>query len=309
MNYRITVQYDGTRYKGWQVQNSTDMTIQGKLQEILGRMTGEEVEVIGSGRTDAGVHAKGQVANFHISTGASKRYHVSDGADEKTKRMAELLARRKAENGTCEKISKTGIEASEKISKTGSETYENIQKFTPEGIKNYLNKYLPGDIAVANIEKVDERFHSRYNAKSKWYRYRIHISEQANVFEQRFIYTYTAAPLDVEKMKQAAAQMVGRHDFKSFCGNTKMKKSTVRTVTNVDIKQKGSEIIIDFKGEGFLQNMIRIMVGTLVEVGDGRRPAESIAAAIEAEDRGAAGFTAPPQGLCLMRVYYDGDPE
>ena len=297
MNYKITVQYDGTRYKGWQVQNSTDMTIQGKLQEILKKMTGEDVEVIGSGRTDAGVHAKGQIANFHISAQASKRYQVSEGADEKTRKMAELMARRKA----------MLTKAAEAIKENKVETVDSVKadRFTPKSIQEYINKHLPDDIAVTIVEKVDERFHSRYNAVSKWYRYRIHTSEQANVFERKYLYTYTAAPLDVEKMKKAASYMVGRYDWKSFCGNKNMKKSTVRTVSAVDIRQKGSEITLDFRGEGFLQNMIRIMVGTLVEVGDGRRDPDSIPQAIRAMDRGAAGFTAPPQGLCLMEVYYE----
>ena len=143
-NYKITIQYDGSRYKGWQVLNSTDMTIQGKLQGVLNQLAGEPVDVIGSGRTDAGVHASGQVANFHL-------------------------------NGD----------------------------FSEGKILQYLNHYLPMDIAVVGIEEVDERFHARYHALSKTYVYRIHTSSIPNVFERKYAYTYTDK-LDVQKMKQAA---------------------------------------------------------------------------------------------------------
>lgn len=284
MNYKIIIEYDGTRYKGWQVQNSTDLTIQGQFQDILKKFAGEFVEVIGSGRTDAGVHAKGQVANFHLPDSATKRYAVS-GGDEKTEALARILAAKKAG------------------SSKGAD-YKTAEKYSPKDIMDYLNRHLTDDVAVISIEKVDERFHSRYNAVSKWYRYRIHTSRQSNVFERKYVYPYTTQPLDVKKMQQAAAHMVGRMDFKSFCGNNKMKKSTVRTVTAVDVRREGNEIVIDYKGDGFLQNMIRIMTGTLIEVGYGSRDADSIPDLIKAQDRSLAGFTAPPNGLCLMQVDY-----
>ena len=157
-NYMITVAYDGTRYKGWQVQKSTDDTIQGKLQKVLESMCGHPVEVIGSGRTDAGVHARNQVANFHID-----------------------------------------------------------DNFTENELMDGLNHYLPGDIAVTSIAQVDDRFHSRYNAKKKTYIYRINTSEQSNVFEHRFVYEY-GAPLDEKLMVRGAKILLGTHDFKSFCG-------------------------------------------------------------------------------------------
>ena len=163
-NYKITIQYDGTRYKGWQGQNSTGLTIQGKIEAVLGQMAGHAVEVIGSGRTDAGVHAKGQVANFHIE-----------------------------------------------------------EHFTEGKIMSYLNHYLPDDIAVIAIEQVDERFHSRYAAKKKTYRYHIHMGEISDVFERKYEYQYEKI-LDVESMKEAASYLIGTHDFTSFCGNKKMKK-------------------------------------------------------------------------------------
>lgn len=243
-NYKIIVQYDGTRYKGWQVQKSTDMTIQGKIQAVLSEMTGQEIEVIGSGRTDAGVHAYGQVANFHLP-----------------------------------------------------------EHFSQEAVLEYLNHYLPMDIAVLNIEEVDERFHARYHAMSKTYVYRIHTSMIPNVFERKYMYTYTE-PLDIGKMREAAKYLMGTHDFMAFCGNKKMKKSTVRTVTSIDIQEKESEIQISYTGDGFLQQMIRIMTGTLIEVGNGTKRVEDISRILESKVRENAGYTVPAEGLILHNVIY-----
>ena len=244
-NYKITIQYDGSRYKGWQVQNSTDMTIQGKLQSGLSEMTGQAVEVIGSGRTDGEVHAIGQVANLHV------RKH-----------------------------------------------------FSKEEILEYLNQYLPMDIAVTGIEEVDERFHARFNATSKTYLYRIHRSSIPNVFERKYMYTYTE-PLDINAMREAAKLMIGTHDFMSFCGNKKMKKSTVRTVTNIEIVEKDNEIQISYSGDGFLQTMIRIMTGTLLEVGNGTKQVADIPMIFEGKERKLAGYTVPSEGLILKSVSYD----
>lgn len=245
-NYKITIQYDGTRYKGWQVQKSTDMTIQGKIQSVLEEMAGQPIEVIGSGRTDAGVHALGQVANFHVP-----------------------------------------------------------EHFIAQEILDYLNQYLPMDIAVTSIEEVDERFHARYHATEKTYIYRIHTSTIPNVFERKYIYTYTE-PLDIDKMKHAASVLVGTHDFMAFCGNKKMKKSTVRTVKAIDILQKENEIQISYTGDGFLQQMIRIMTGTLIEVGNGTKQSEDIVKILESKDRQNAGYTVPAEGLALKSVAYNG---
>ena len=159
----MIVQYDGTRYKGWQGQNSTDMTIQGKLEAVLGRMAGHLVEITGSGRTDAGVHARGQVADFWME-----------------------------------------------------------EHFEKEAILEYLNSYLPEDIAVISMEEAADRFHSRYAATAKTYRYQIHTGTIPDVFERRYEYHY-AEPLDIDRMKQAAGYLVGTHDFKAFCGNKRMK--------------------------------------------------------------------------------------
>lgn len=243
-NYKIIIQYDGTRYKGWQVQKATEMTIQGKIQDVLTAMTGQEVEVIGSGRTDAGVHAYGQVANFHVP-----------------------------------------------------------EHFTEKEIMDYLNHYLPMDIAVLSIEEVEERFHARYQAVSKTYMYRIHTSNVPNVFERKYMYTYTE-PLDMERMKKAASLMLGTHDFAAFCGNKKMKKSMVRTVTDITFVQTADEIAISYTGDGFLQNMIRIMTGTLIEVGNGTKEPEDILRILESKTRENAGYTVPPEGLILKEVVY-----
>ena len=243
-NYKIIVQYDGTRYKGWQVQKSTDATIQGKLQMVLSKLAGHPVEVIGSGRTDAGVHANGQVANFHIE-----------------------------------------------------------EHFSKEQLMETFWNFLPEDIAVIQIEEVDERFHSRFHAVSKTYSYRIRTSPVADVFERRFVYHY-GKTLDVGRMKAAAELLKGTHDFASFCGNKKMKKSTVRTIMDITFAEQDGEIEIRYTGDGFLQNMIRILTGTLIEVGRGERDIESMTAILAAKNREAAGYTAPPQGLRLEKVEY-----
>ena len=244
INYKMILQYDGSRYSGWQVQGNTEQTIQGKLQSVLEKMTGEEIEIHGSGRTDAGVHAKSQVANFHIE-----------------------------------------------------------EHFTEGKILSYLNHYLPDDIAVIAVEQVDERFHSRYAAKKKTYRYHIHMGEISDVFERKYEYQYEKT-LDVERMKEAASYLIGTHDFTSFCGNKKMKKTAVRTIYEINFTKKGNDLWIDYRGNGFLQNMVRILTGTLIEVGDGRRAPEELPQILESKNRENAGYTAPACGLMLMEVHY-----
>lgn len=245
-NYKITIQYDGTKYRGWQVQRNTDMTIQGKLQTLITRLLGYDTEVIGSGRTDAGVHAIGQVANFH----------TKECIDEKE-------------------------------------------------FARSINSYLPEDIAVISIEKVDGNFHARYSATEKTYRYRIYTGEYSNVFERKYLYNYKGNALNVDAMREAAGYMLGEHDFKSFCGNRHMKKSTVRNVMSINIIERTNEIDIEYTGNGFLQNMVRIMTGTLIEVGNGARNATDIPGIIDRQDREYAGYTAPASGLCLVNVKYE----
>ena len=244
MNYKLVLQYDGTKLNGWQKQGNTDNTIQGKLEAILERMYGLYVEIYGSGRTDAGVHALGQVANFHAS-----------------------------------------------------------EQFSTEEIKSTLNEYLSKDIRVLSVETVDERFHARLTAKAKTYEYRIDNGAVADVFQRKYVMR-EEAPLNLDAMREAAGNLVGTHDFKTFCANKKMKKSTVRTIYSVDVQDKGGFVSIKYRGNGFLYNMVRILTGTLIEVGRGLRKPEEMQGIIDAMDRGAAGFTAPAQGLYLVDVEY-----
>lgn len=158
-----------------------------------------------------------------------------------------------------------------------------------------MNRYLPEDIAVSSLTEVDGRFHSRYQAVCKTYRYRIHTGAVPDVFARRYVYDYRI-PLDVERMREAAGLLLGEHDFKSFCGNTRMKKSTVRTLYEIRVEEHESEIDLFFTGNGFLQNMVRILTGTLIEVGDGRREPGSMTDVLARRDRQAAGYTAPRWG-------------
>ena len=150
---------------------------------------------------------------------------------------------------------------------------------------------------------MDERFHSRYQAVEKTYLYRVHTGKIPEVFERRYVYDYTE-PLDVNRMRKAAGYLCGTHDFKSFCGNKKMKKSTVRTIFQIRIKELPGEIRIYYTGNGFLQNMVRILTGTLIEIGDGRRNPEDVLEILEAKNRERAGYTAPACGLTLLEVTY-----
>lgn len=243
-NYKLTIQYDGTRYRGWQVQGNTDLTIQGKLEGVLSRLTGQLVEVHGSGRTDAGVHALGQVANVKLP-----------------------------------------------------------HPVEPSELLGELNRYLPADIGVIAAEPAPERFHARLNARSKTYRYRIWNSAIPNVLERSYLYVLPES-LDVAAMERAAADLVGTHDFRSFCGLKRFKKSTVRTITDISITQDGAEMRLEFTGNGFLMRMVRILAGTLVEVGLGQRAADAMPAVLAAQDRAAAGPALPAQGLALVRVEY-----
>ena len=242
-NLRLDVCYDGTRYRGWQRLAGRDDTIQGKLETALSRILGEPIEISGSGRTDAGVHAQGQVVNFHCRSDMSAQKILED-----------------------------------------------------------LRRYLPEDIGIYSCRDVSERFHARLNAKEKTYCYRIWNSESPCVFQRRFV-TVMPEALDVEKMEQAAALLLGEHDFSAFCGNAKMKKSTVRFIRSIRIERSGEELQLYITGNGFLHNMVRIIVGTLVEVGRGERSVESIQDLFGGK-RAEAGFLAPPQGLCLMEVFY-----
>ena len=172
-------------------------------------------------------------------------------------------------------------------------------------IQQYLNRYLPDDISVNEVRQCADRFHARFKAIGKTYRYTLWYAESGEkpVFERKYTWVLREKP-DVDRMREAAEHLVGEHDFKSFCGNSHMKKSTVRVVDNIQIVESGNTIRLYFHGSGFLQNMVRILTGTLLEAGYGRLTPEDMDRILEARDRKQAGPTAPPQGLCLMNVDY-----
>ena len=177
---------------------------------------------------------------------------------------------------------------------------------SPGEIKDYLNRYLPADISAIDVAVAGDRFHARLNATGKVYEYTLYVGYEKPVFDRNYVWCVSDGDkLDVEAMKSAASYLIGKHDFRSFCGNNKMKKSTVRTIYDVDIIKEGDYVRMRFHGNGFLQNMVRILTGTLVEVGYGNMSAENIPEIIAGMDRQLAGPTAPPHGLCLIAVEYD----
>lgn len=242
-NVRLDICYDGTRYRGWQRLLSADNTIQQKIETALSRILNEPIELTGSGRTDAGTHAAGQVANFHCDS-----------------------------------------------------------QMPCEEILSHLRRYLPEDIGIYSCRNVSERFHARLNAKTKTYRYRLWNSESPCVFDRKYVYI-DPRPVDVAKMREAAKLFLGQHDFSAFCANKNMKKSTVRYIQSLDVEVSGEEIVFTVTGNGFLHHMVRIMVGTLLEVGRGERSVESIPELFGAQ-RAQAGELLPACGLCLMEVSY-----
>lgn len=242
-NLRLDISYDGTRYQGWQRQSGIDNTIQGKLEQTLSRILGEEIQISGSGRTDSGVHAKGQVANFHC---------------ESTMPAGQILTE--------------------------------------------LRRYLPEDIGINSCRDVSDRFHARLNAREKTYEYRIWNSEKPCVFERRYVYQLPE-PLNLAAMRAASAHLLGTHDFGAFCAHRKTKKSTVRCVHSIELRTVGEELRIRVTGNGFLHNMVRIIVGTLIEVGRGERTPDSIPGLFE-KKREDTGYLVPGKGLCLEEVVY-----
>ena len=233
-NIRMTIQYDGSRYKGWQKQNikgTSVSTIQDKIEKVLSKMTREEIQVIGCGRTDTGVHADKYIANF----------------------------------------------------KTNSE------KNLPE-ISKYLHEFLPEDISVTSLKEVSDRFHSRLNVISKTYVYTIDNNRFANVFLKKYAY-HVEGQLNIEKMREASKYLIGTHDFKSFSGvKDKSKKSTVRT--------------INYNGNGFLLNMVRILSGTLIKVAKGEIEPIKVKGLLEEKSRSELAEKAPAKGLCMKEVKY-----
>jgi len=242
-NYKLTIQYDGTRYNGWQRQGNTPNTIQEKFEMVLSRMCEKPIEIFASGRTDAGVHAERQIANFKCDTELS-----------------------------CEEI------------------------------HAYLNRYLPEDIRVTDVTEVEERFHSRLHAVSKTYEYRI-ATRKPDVFQRKYVYLTEKLP-DIAVMQESAKLFLGKHDFKGFSSVGKTKKSTERTIHSIAITETDGIISIRINGSGFLYHMVRIIAGTLLELGSGERSMESIRQVFEERDRKKAGATLPACGLKLMEVLY-----
>lgn len=244
MNYKLTIAYDGSRYKGWQRLGDTDMTIQSKIENVLFEMFYEPIEIYGSGRTDAGVHAVGQVANFKIDK------------DVATKE-----------------------------------------------IKEYLYRYLPDDIVVTSVKKVDDRFHARLNATEKTYVYKIYNDFYHDPFTRKHT-LHVQEYLNIETMRKAAQYFVGEYDFTAYTTAKSKKKSNVREIKEIEILKSGHEIDIRITGNGFLHNMARKIVGTILEVGLGNMKATAVPGIINDKKRSKTGTMAPAKGLYLYSVKY-----
>lgn len=244
-NIKLTIEYDGKEFNGWQKQPNK-LNIQGTIEQAIKTITGEDVDLQASGRTDAGVHALGQVANFKTNS-----------------------------NIPIEKMSIA------------------------------INCNLKKSIRIVKAEEVEERFHSRLSCKRKTYRYIINNSEIPSAI-YRNLETHIPYKLDIEKMKQAVKYFEGEHDFKAFKASGTSSKSSIRTIYKAEvIKMPNNRIYIELTGNGFLYNMVRIIAGTLVDVGTGKIKPEDIEKIIESKDRTNAGKTLPPQGLYLVCVNYN----
>jgi tRNA pseudouridine38-40 synthase len=242
-NLKMTIAYDGSRYKGWQKQKDNDLTIQGKIETVLSKMTGESILLVGCGRTDSGVHAESYIANFHTKC-----------------------------------------------------------HFSINTMLDYLYEYLPEDIVVKSLEDVEERFHARYNVKSKTYVYRINTNKFRNVFTRKYAY-HLGEKLDITEMRNASKVLIGNHDFQSFT-NEKGDKSTIRTINYINFIEKDGIIEIEINGNGFLWNMARIIVGTLMDVGKGDLKPIDVERILNEKKRWEAGPMAQAKGLCLKVVQY-----
>ncbi len=244
ITYKMEIQYEGTRYKGWQRLKTTEATIQSKIETVLTRLLGESIEIQGSGRTDAGVHARKQFASF----------------------------------------------------KTQSNMAADV-------MMHEMNQYLPEDIVITSLTASSDTFHARFNAQRKTYVYQIWTAVHPPVFERHYVFDLEGKSLDLEAMKIASRLFIGTHDFKGF-STDKTKKSTVRTIENIAFITDGHLLKIEFTGDGFLYNMVRIIVGTMIEIGLGKRDISSVEAVFQSNNRELAGETAPAKGLILEEVYY-----
>lgn len=244
-NYKMTIAYDGSRYKGWQRLGDGENSIQGKIETVLSRLLKKEIQIIGSGRTDAGVHARGQVANFHC---------------KKTLEMDVFLGE--------------------------------------------LNHYLPEDISIVSLDKVDDKFHARYNAQSKTYRYYILQKGVHDPFVRKYA-LHIPEFLDIEAMEEAAGMVVGEHDFTTFTNAKSKKKSMVRCIDRLDIFPEDDYLVLEFEGNGFLHNMVRRLTGTLIQIGLNQVQPSAMKKYLEAKDRRKVTYVAESKGLFLQSVKYD----
>ncbi|MBS4197896.1 tRNA pseudouridine(38-40) synthase TruA [Lederbergia citri] len=242
--YKGIVAYDGSGFSGYQIQPN-GRTVQEELEKALGKMhKGAEVSIVASGRTDAGVHAKGQVIHF---------------------------------DSTLQLPSERWVKA--------------------------LNGLLPGDISLMQVDSVSSDFHARFDASGKTYKYVVYTGSVRDPFKRHYA-AHHPYKLDIEKVKKASECLIGTHDYTSFCSAKTDMDNKVRTVSKISIEQKDDEIVFTFTGNGFLYNMVRIMVGTMLDVGTGKIEVESIPAILAGRDRTLAGKTAPAEGLYLWEVYY-----
>lgn len=242
-NIKLTIEYDGKDFNGWQKQ-PTKLNIQGEIERAIEQITGEKVDLIASGRTDAGVHSLGQIANFK------------------------------------------------------TESKLPIEKFPVA-----LNSKLKKSIRIQNAEEVEENFHSRYSCKQKTYRYIINNSKEGSAIYRNLEY-HMPIKLDIKSMEKAIKYFEGEHDFKGFKASGTSNKNSVRKIYKAEIKKDGDRILIELTGSGFLYNMVRIIAGTIVEVGLGKIKPEDIPNIIESKDRTKAGKTLPPYALYLVKVEY-----
>ena len=247
IRYKMIVQYDGTHFAGFQIQ-PRDRTVQGEIQKALKIMTkGIEVIIHGSGRTDSGVHAKGQVIHFDYPF-----------------------------------------------------------MIPAKNMKRALNSLTTDEIFVKEVSIVEDDFHARYNTSGKKYQYRVDLNAIPDPFKR--LYTlHHPYPLDMDKLRNALKDLEGEHDFSSFCASNSGREDKVRTVYEASVVKDdfNNELLFTFRGNGFLYNMVRIFVGTLLQIANGLRPADEIQRLLEVKDRNEAGPTAKPQGLYLMEVYYE----
>lgn len=243
MNVLLKVAYMGTMYHGFQMQPDC-ISVESELNKAIEKAVMHEVKLFYSGRTDAGVHAQGQIVNFYTNT-------------------------------------------SVKI----------------ENIARLINYYLPNDISVLEAREVEDGFHARFSAKGKHYKYIVYNSFQRNPLyhERAMHYNY---PVDVDKMQRALDKIIGENDFKAFMGRYAVVKDTIRRIDKIEVKRVGDTIEFDFYGKSFLKNMVRIIVGTTLEIGRGRLSEDTLLIAMNSKQRIKAGPTAPGCGLYLMEIFY-----